>query len=205
MIFYTYLWLRNNTPCPHCGQLGRPYYAGKGKGRRGFRTSGHRFPCPKNSECIIIQEWLDETSAFEGEKFLIAMYGRIDNGTGCLLNLTDGGDNPPNCAGIPKSEAHKAKISAANKGKKAFWNKGRPHTEISKAKLSAAQTAFQASRTCCGKGHPFNDKNTRQYKAKDGHTRRQCRICAAIEAKKWRDKHPGYHKRFTSAGREPRA
>lgn len=93
MTFYTYLWLRD-YPCPHCGQMGRPYYAGKGKGDRGLRSHGHRFSCPRNRECIILQEWSDEASAFDAEKILIAMYGRIDNGTGCLNNLTDGGEGP---------------------------------------------------------------------------------------------------------------
>jgi hypothetical protein len=81
-MFYTYLWLRED---------GTPYYAGKGKGNRGFESRGHRVHCPP-LERIIIQEWVSETEAFEAEKFLILYYGRKDLGTGYLVNLSDGGE-----------------------------------------------------------------------------------------------------------------
>jgi hypothetical protein len=110
MSFYTYLWLREyDSTFP----AGTPYYVGKGRGRRAFRGgTQHRFRPPKNKEAIIIQEWPDENSAFEGEKFLIAMYGRIDNGTGCLRNLTDGGEGS---SGHPTSKLQKLKASKQGK------------------------------------------------------------------------------------------
>src|SRR5271157_4888822 len=77
MQFYTYLWLRED---------GSPYYVGKGTGSRAFRKG-----CPPH-ERIIVQDWPSEDDAFEGEKMLIAYYGRKDQGTGCLRNLTDGGE-----------------------------------------------------------------------------------------------------------------
>lgn len=81
--FYTYLWLRDD---------GRPYYAGKGRGKRAFINSGHSVHRPLESSRIIVQDFDSEEEAFTAEKFLIAYYGRIDLGTGCLRNLTDGGD-----------------------------------------------------------------------------------------------------------------
>ena len=92
--FYTYLWLRD-YPCSICKQMGCPYYVGKGHGRRAFvrhKVGNRYFPPPTNLDCILIQEWPNESSALEGEKLLIAMYGRIDQGTGCLRNGTDGGE-----------------------------------------------------------------------------------------------------------------
>lgn len=80
--FYTYLWLRED---------GSPYYVGKGHNRRGLDSDGHRMNAPGTKDRILIQEFLDEKAAFEAEKFLIGYYGRLDLGTGCLLNLTDGG------------------------------------------------------------------------------------------------------------------
>jgi hypothetical protein len=53
-------------------------------------------PIPKDRPRILIQEFPSEEDAFEAEKFLIAYYGRIDLGTGCLRNLTDGGEGTSN-------------------------------------------------------------------------------------------------------------
>lgn len=44
----------------------------------------------------IIQRNLTQTDAFELEMFLISLYGRKDNKTGILCNLTDGGDGRSN-------------------------------------------------------------------------------------------------------------
>jgi NUMOD3 motif len=85
-MFYTYLWLRYD---------GTPYYAGKGKDRRAFidHKNGKRLiRCPKDIDDIIIEYHFSEADAFEAEMFLISYYGRKDLGTGCLRNLTDGGD-----------------------------------------------------------------------------------------------------------------
>jgi len=80
--FYTYLWLRED---------GTPYYVGKGKGNRAYTSNGHRVSKPANDN-IIVQHFDTEEDAFFTEKFLIALYGRTDISTGCLSNLTEGGD-----------------------------------------------------------------------------------------------------------------
>jgi hypothetical protein len=76
--FYTYLWLRED---------GTPYYVGKGTGKRAIRKGS-----PQDLTRILIQEHESEADAFTAEIFLIAYYGRIDLGTGCLRNRTDGGE-----------------------------------------------------------------------------------------------------------------
>ena len=76
---YTYLWLREN---------GIPYYVGKGTGNRAWRRG-----CPSR-ERVIVQEFLSHEDAFQAERFLISLFGRKDLLTGCLINLTDGGDGP---------------------------------------------------------------------------------------------------------------
>jgi hypothetical protein len=77
MDYYTYLWLRED---------GTPYYVGKGCGKRAFERSGHTCLPPKDKNRILLQDFPDETSAFAAEVFLIAHYGRLDLGTGCLRN-----------------------------------------------------------------------------------------------------------------------
>lgn len=104
MIFYTYLWLRED---------GTPYYAGKGHGRRAFVMQGHCVRPPKDVERVLVQEFPSEAAAFSAEKFLIAFYGRIHNGTGCLRNRTDGGEGP---AGMTHSASTKHIMSIRKKG-----------------------------------------------------------------------------------------
>ena len=96
-IFYTYLWLRDD---------GTPYYAGKGHGNRAFIPHrGWKLKPPKNLENILIQEWPDERGALDGEKLLIAIYGREDQRTGGLLNMTDGGDGVIGYTFTPEAKA----------------------------------------------------------------------------------------------------
>lgn len=76
------MWLRYD---------GNPYYVGKGKLKRAWvNRPGHR--PPKDDSRIILQAYGSEQEAFEAEKFFICLWGRKDLKTGCLRNLTDGGD-----------------------------------------------------------------------------------------------------------------
>jgi len=104
--FYAYVWLRAD---------GTPYYVGKGTGRRAFHLD-HGVNRPKDKSRILVFERGSEAEAFETEKELIANWGRKDLGTGCLRNLTDGGDIAP--TGAIRTPEQRVKISQANLGNK---------------------------------------------------------------------------------------
>lgn len=110
--FYAYVWLRED---------GTAYYVGKGTGDRAYIKSTHRVGCPREIERVIIYPSQSESDAFETEIALIWYYGRKDLGTGCLRNLTDGGENPPK--GMRKGKHHnqdsREQISKSLMGKKA--------------------------------------------------------------------------------------
>jgi hypothetical protein len=80
--YYVYAYLRED---------GTPYYIGKGKGDRAYKP--HRgLGIPSRDRIQIIYSDLDQDIAYSLEKMLIAKYGRLNNDTGILRNLTDGGD-----------------------------------------------------------------------------------------------------------------
>jgi hypothetical protein len=98
VVFYTYLWLRED---------GTPYYVGKGKDDRAFKRASHIQTPPSDIQRIIIQEFESEIDAFAAEIFLISYYGRKDLGTGVLRNRTDGGEGQ---SGRITSEATRQKL-----------------------------------------------------------------------------------------------
>lgn len=123
--FYTYMWLRDD---------GTPYYVGKGKNKRAFTSASHNVPRPRSISRILVQHWGSEYEAFEMEKWFISFFGRKDNGTGILRNLTDGGENPPRMLG--NAHAKGKKHSAEANAKKSERGKLRKQTEETRAKLS---------------------------------------------------------------------
>ncbi|PDT79960.1 NUMOD3 domain-containing DNA-binding protein [Sinorhizobium sp. BJ1] len=165
--FYVYAWLR---PC------GTPFYIGKGKGDRDRETKRANPHFKRivdkikrsGNEAIVIRvlENLDEDEAFELEKALIRSYGRKNNRTGILVNMTDGGEGPQGRAhseeSIAKmrlahsniSEETRAKMSAAQKGKKLSEEHrdsissgmiGRVLSDATRAKLSRSHTGKKMS------------------------------------------------------------
>jgi len=132
--YYVYCYLRKDAT---------PYYIGKGRDNRAFVKHG-KMPVPKDkSKIVFLETNLSEVGALALERRYIRWYGRKDNHTGILRNLTDGGEG---CSGIICSEKTKQKISIANKG--------RPHSEEAKQKMSIAKKGMPAH----NKGKPAHNK-----------------------------------------------
>ena len=119
-MFYTYMWLRED---------GTPYYVGKGSGDRACAWHKRMGNAPKGRVVVYIA--LDEDEAFEMEKLLIWYYGRKDLGTGCLRNLSDGGEQPPKQIGNTHRKGH----SAWNKGQKGEFQ----HTSETRSRMSVTR------------------------------------------------------------------
>lgn len=120
-MFYVYTYLRED---------GTPYYVGKGSGERAYKKWGKGIKPPREeSRIVIVEDGLDEQTAFNLEIELIAKYGRKDLGTGILHNKTDGGEGSSGhkVKGWTWSEESKAKRRGA--GNPAF---GKPSSQKQK-------------------------------------------------------------------------
>jgi hypothetical protein len=121
--FYTYAYLRVDRT---------PYYIGKGQGKRLYQKGKGQIKPPKDKTRIIfLKQNITEKEAFKHEKYMIAVFGRKDLGTGILHNRTDGGDG---ASGVVISEETRKKMSVANKIKnkgKKWWNDGCGNSKMS--------------------------------------------------------------------------
>ena len=107
--YYVYLFLR--AVADKYGAARTPTYVGKGSNRRAYSESNRQARLPKDRDLIVIVKAdLAEKDAYAFEIELIRRYGRIDIGTGCLLNLNDGGNHASPSAGTRRklSEAARA-------------------------------------------------------------------------------------------------
>lgn len=96
--YYVYMYLRED---------GTPYYIGKGKGNRAYVKWDRFVQVPPRDRIIFALKNLSERQALDNEREFIKWYGRKDNNTGILRNLTDGGDG---ISGYRHSEEYKQKL-----------------------------------------------------------------------------------------------
>lgn len=122
------------------------FYIGKGCANRAYSKLRsklwHKYVKKHEYYVEFLYTNLTEQEAFDIEKKLINKYGRLIDKTGCLINLTDGGEGLSNYI-IPQST--KNKISISN-GKKVYaYYYGIIVGEFHSAKEAERQTGISAS------------------------------------------------------------
>jgi hypothetical protein len=133
MEYYTYAYLRED---------GTPYYIGKGKGKRWYYKYGKNCKPPKDRSRIIkLKQNLTEEEAFKHEIYMIAVFGKKCDGTGILMNISNGGNAPPVLRGDNhhmKNEEYRKRVSEKLTGRKGHpaWNKGIPIREELRKKIT---------------------------------------------------------------------
>ena len=124
---FVYCYLRS-TQSP-TAKAGTPYYIGISSSPDRPFHKNHNAPVPKDRSCVrIMRSGLSWEEACRWERFYIQRLGRVDNGSGILRNLTDGGEG---AFGAVRTEEQRARYSAASTGRK--------HSELTRQKLSAAR------------------------------------------------------------------
>lgn len=174
-IYYVYAYIRSKDSAT--AKAGTPYYIGKGKYNRAWSKT-HRVNLPKNIHNIVILEsGLSEIGALALERRYIRWYGRVDNKTGILHNLTDGGDG---VSGLIFTEDHKNKLRAYNLGKTISRenvekmrqaNIGKPRSDKTKEKISKGNKGKIRSDEC----KKANSEKQKGKKQPINHTLNKCK------------------------------
>jgi hypothetical protein len=166
--FYVYYLRRPDKEDPFEPGRGCPFYVGKGCDRRVNSHKGeakqllHK-PGKKPYKISIIHSlWkrgldferdivfdnLNEQEAFETEIEAIQAYGRKDNGTGILANMTDGGDGN---SGLIHSDDSKEKMRQANLGKQLTTETKEKLRQASLVRKPSVETIKKISQANSGK------------------------------------------------------
>ena len=132
--YYTYAYLRKDRT---------PYYIGRGKGRRAFQTS-HNVKVPPKERIIFLKTGLTFSESANHERYMIAVLGRKDIGTGILRNITDGGEG---IKGYRHTLEAKAEMSRSRTGRR--------HKSESKEKIRSGLATAWAE----GRHHDIRGKN----------------------------------------------
>lgn len=135
--YYVYRHLRGEAV--HDEKTGTPFYIGVGKKgkkhswptkeyQRAHDTVGRnkywKLICGKYGRVVeILMEDLTQEEAYEKEAEFIKLYGRKDNGTGILCNLTDGGKG--NSGGIRNPDVTKRWLKKMRAGGGFKWTEAR--------------------------------------------------------------------------------
>lgn len=154
-IYYVYFYLREDYT---------PYYVGKGKGDRSHkhRNKNDIKPPKDKSRIIILHDNLTEVYAFILERYYIRWFGRKDNGTGILRNMTDGGEGS---SGVIVSDETRKKLSIAGKGRIVSGETKRKQSIASKGKSKSPDHAQKCRVASLGKKQSQEciQKKTKNY------------------------------------------
>lgn len=161
--FYVYAYLRSKDS--NHGKKGSPYYIGKGSGNRIKSSQGRPANPPKDKSMVVyVQEGLTEQQAFDLERYCIALYGRINLGTGCLYNKSDGGEGS---SGVVITDERRQKISRAHKGKIVSAEARRKIGDASRGRKMSPETRQKMSERSRGENnHFFGKKHSDEFKHK---------------------------------------
>lgn len=147
--FYVYLHVKESD--------GTVFYVGKGTKHRwciSFSRSKHwKHTASKHGViCKIVAHNLTTEEALILEKKLITSYGRQDQKTGCLVNLTDGGDGVVNYVW---TDEHRKKVAIASTGRRHTEEFKQLVSSIHKGKVLSSETKAKISKAKIGSKCPY--------------------------------------------------
>jgi hypothetical protein len=170
-----------------------PYYVGKGKEDRVYKKHQKGISVPKDkSRILFLKQNLTEEEAFNHEKYMIAVFGRKDLGTGILRNRTDGGEG---ASGVVRSDEYRRKQSEANKGEN-HYNYGKSQSEETKRKISEKKKG--ENNYFYGKSHSEETKRkmSMAHKGKSLSEETKRKLSELNKA----EKHPAYGRKWWNDG-----
>ena len=124
---FVYCYLRSKASST--AKAGTPYYVGIASSADRPFHKNHNAPVPRDRSCVrVMRCGLSWEDACQWERFYIKHFGRVDNGSGILRNLTDGGEG---AKGAIRTKEQRERYRLASIG--------RAHSPEAKAKLSEAK------------------------------------------------------------------
>lgn len=111
--YYVYRHYKKNTNEVFYIGMGKEVNFRRSRSKRYRNNHWHNIVNKYDFNVEIVAENLTEQEAIELEIFLIQSYGRLDLGTGCLVNMTDGGEGVfnPSLENISKKSGVNSKMS----------------------------------------------------------------------------------------------